>query len=99
MGTNEQDDRRVSIPLTQDDLELARAAGKLFNASHSSGFRVTMPSSGDDHPEIEMKAVVDAQFAAGKGVLVFSKDTPDEVILDGIKQGIAAGKPFTVIPA
>lgn len=49
--------------------------------------------------EVDMKAVVDAQFAAGEGVLTFSKDTPNAVIVLLIRQGLAAGKPFTVVPA
>lgn len=49
--------------------------------------------------EIDMKAVIDAKFAAGEGVLTFANDTPDEVILAAIKQALKAGKPFTVIPA
>ncbi|QMI48969.1 hypothetical protein [Burkholderia sp. MBR-1] len=48
--------------------------------------------------EVDMKAVIDAQFAAGQGVLTFSNDTPDEVILLAIKQALKAGKPFTVVP-
>jgi hypothetical protein len=52
-----------------------------------------------ERPIIEMKSVVDATFAAGEGVLVIGEDTPDAVILLGIKQAVAIGKPFMVIPA
>jgi hypothetical protein len=48
---------------------------------------------------VEMKSVVDAKFAAGGGVLVIGENTPDAVILLGIRQVVAIGKPFTVIPA
>lgn len=48
--------------------------------------------------EIDMKAVIDAKFAAGQGVLTVSDDTPDEVILLAIKQALKAGKPFMVVP-
>jgi hypothetical protein len=52
-----------------------------------------------ERPEIDLKEFIDAKFAAGEGVLTFAKDTPDAVILLAIKQALAAGKPFTVIPA
>lgn len=48
--------------------------------------------------EVDMKTIIDAKFAAGEGVLSFSQDTPDAVIVLAIKQGLAAGKPFTVVP-
>lgn len=50
-----------------------------------------------ERPEIDLKAIMDEKFAAGEAVLTFSKDTPDAVILATVKQGIAVGKPFTVI--
>lgn len=49
--------------------------------------------------EVDMKTVIDAKFAAGEGVLTVSKDTPDAVIVLLIKQALAAGKPFTVVPS
>jgi hypothetical protein len=52
-----------------------------------------------ERPEIDMKEVIDAQFAAGEGVLLISKDMSDAVILLAIKQAVAAAKPFTVIPS
>lgn len=56
-------------------------------------------SNDTERPEIDLKAFIDAQFATGEGVLTFGKDTPDAVILLSIKQALAVGKPFTVIPA
>lgn len=52
-----------------------------------------------ERPVFDFKAIVDANFADGSGVLTFGKDTPDEVILAGIKQRLASGKAFTVVPA
>lgn len=51
-----------------------------------------------DQPVIDMKSFIDGKFASGEGVLTFSKDTPDAVILLSLKQAIAVGRPFTVIP-
>lgn len=48
--------------------------------------------------EIDLKSVIDAKFEAGEGILTFSNDTPDEVILLAIKHALKVGKPFTVIP-
>lgn len=48
---------------------------------------------------IDMKTVIDEKFAAGEGVLTFSESTPHEVIVLAIKQALAMGKAFTVIPA
>lgn len=50
-------------------------------------------------PELDLKSIIDEKFASGAGVLTFSKDTPDAVILLSIKQALAVGKPFTVIPS
>ncbi|WP_176042754.1 hypothetical protein [Burkholderia stabilis] len=52
-----------------------------------------------ERPEIDLQSVVVEKFAAGEGVLTFSNDTPDEVILLAIKQALKIGKAFTVVPA
>lgn len=54
-------------------------------------------SSSDDF-EIDVKSIVDSRFESGDGVLTFNASTPDEVIVGAIRQALAAGKPFTVIP-
>nr|WP_280960306.1 hypothetical protein [Burkholderia sp. M701] len=42
---------------------------------------------------------MDCRFESGDGVLTFGASTPDEVIVVAIRRALAAGKPFTVIPA
>jgi hypothetical protein len=56
-------------------------------------------SNETERPELDLKSIIDEKFASGAGVLTFSNDTPDAVILLSIKQAIAVGKPFTVIPS
>ncbi|MBA9859442.1 hypothetical protein DEE69_26420 [Ralstonia insidiosa] len=48
---------------------------------------------------VDLKAVLDEKFKAGKGVVTFGPDTPDDVILLTIKHAMSFGKPFQVIPA
>lgn len=49
--------------------------------------------------EIDLQEIIAAQFLAGEGVVTIGQNTPDEVILLTIKQAVAFGKPFKVVPA
>ena len=49
--------------------------------------------------DVDLKSIIDAKFAEGEGVLTFSKEISDAVIVLLIRQALAAGKPFTVVPA
>jgi len=51
-----------------------------------------------DRSELDLETVVTQSFASGAGVLAIGLDTPDHVILAVIKQAVAIGVPFTVIP-
>ncbi|GMG94628.1 hypothetical protein RN01_05165 [Cupriavidus sp. SHE] len=50
------------------------------------------------YQEIDLKSFVDARFATGEGVLTLCEAAPDSLIVMLIKQALAAGKPFTVVP-
>ncbi|MCM3583744.1 hypothetical protein M3795_25065 [Ralstonia pickettii] len=74
---------------------------QMFECTADVGTTVYRDIVGDEAGrfEVDLKTVVDAKFAASEGVLTFSKDTPDAMIVLLIKQALAAGKPFTVVPA
>ncbi len=74
-------------------------AGNSFGMTVPRRIEMQRHESESERPMIDMKTVIDEKFAAGEGVLTFSESTPDEVIVLAIKQALAMGKAFTVIPA
>ncbi len=52
----------------------------------------------DEQPLIDLRDAVGPAFLSGKGVLTISTRMPDAAIILAIRQALAYGKPFMVIP-
>lgn len=55
-------------------------------------------TANDPIPEVSMSEAIHSRFAKGEGLLAISENMPDAAILLAIREGLSAGKPFTVVP-